>query len=139
MDAELARAAESALKDCSRFLFFLKDQTVLAANFDVNIDELPGLLSAYSSREEAIKHGLTLAGARYEVHRYHTPLIYGRTHSSDPEGSEGIAMCLIDNSTSGEPCIAVITYRFPIISAKIIPVLQKFCYDFVQPSHNVAG
>ena len=46
-----------------------------------------------------------------QVHRYHPPLVYGRSMDSNPEASEGCAMYAARKGPTGSPTFAVITYR----------------------------
>ncbi|GIL44605.1 hypothetical protein Vafri_2128 [Volvox africanus] len=131
--AAIAEAAKAALKDASRFLFYNEQGTVLASSFTVEPSELKPLELLFTDRDEAIKHGMTVLGARYEVHRYHPPLIYGRTMGAVPEESEGCAICKIDNGLGGHACYGLITYQMPNISARMVPILQKFCQEHLEP------
>lgn len=44
-----------------------------------------------------------------QVHRYHPPLIYGRTMGGVPEQSEGCAMCRVEGASG--PVYGIITYQ----------------------------
>ena len=58
---------------------------------------------------------------------YITPfsgLIYGRTHSVDPREGEGF--CLARAKVTAGNVYAIITYKFPVLSAKAVPDLQNF-------------
>ncbi|KAG2485022.1 hypothetical protein HYH03_016225 [Edaphochlamys debaryana] len=130
MDATIADAAKSALKDASRFVFF-NEQGVIASSFTVDASELKGLQALYNDRDEAIRHGMNVLGTRYEVHRYHPPLVYGRTMGGVPEQSEGIALCRVE-AKGGQSVYGLITYQMPNISARMVPLLQKFCQDHLE-------
>lgn len=69
---------------------------------------------------------------RYEVHRHHPPLVYGRTTSADPDASEGAAICAVPQGLGGKACYGVITYRMPQLSARMVPILQAFCQQQLQ-------
>lgn len=126
----LAEAAKQDLKDASRFLVFNESGTVLASNFTANAAELKPLTVLYNDRDDAIRHAMFLQGTRYEVHRYHPPLIYGRTMGGVPEQSEGCAMCRVEGPSG--VMYGVITYQMPNISARMVPLLQKFCEDHLR-------
>ncbi|EFJ43847.1 hypothetical protein VOLCADRAFT_95924 [Volvox carteri f. nagariensis] len=130
--ASIAEAAKVALKDASRFLFFNEQGAVLASSFTVEPSELKPLEALYSDRDEAIKHGMVVLGTRYEVHRHHPPLIYGRTMGAVPEESEGCAICKIAKGLDGQACYGLITYQMPNISARMVPMLQKFCQEHLE-------
>ena len=62
------------------------------------------------------------------MHRFHPPLIYGRR--GGPDDGEGIALCRFKpkNPTAGETYqYLLITYLLPILSAKAVPQMVKFC------------
>jgi hypothetical protein len=76
--------------------------------------ELPRLASVVlGDRNEAVRGGMVVNGARYEVHRHHPPLAYGRTMGArDPDDSVGAALCaVVDGTATGQPCFGFITYR----------------------------
>ncbi|GLC33153.1 hypothetical protein PLESTB_000364800 [Pleodorina starrii] len=130
--APIADAAKAALKDASRFLFFNEQGTVLASSFTVDVSELKPLEALFNDRDEAIKHGMVVLGTRYEVHRHHPPLIYGRTMGAVPEESEGSAIYKIEKGLGGQVCYGLITYQMPNISARMVPMLQKFCQEHLE-------
>lgn len=47
-----------------------------------------------------------------QVHRHHPPLVYGRTMSEVPEESVGVALCMVEDTPSGKPVYALITYKW---------------------------
>eukprot|EP00878_Enallax_costatus_P027745 GHUV01029895.1.p1 GENE.GHUV01029895.1~~GHUV01029895.1.p1 ORF type:complete len:122 (+),score=25.09 GHUV01029895.1:43-408(+) len=89
--------------------------------------ELQVLMKVLGDRDNAIRNGLVIDGQRYEVHRYHPPLAYGRTMGCAPEASVGAALCKVDKGITGQPCYGVITYVMPNLSARMVPILQQFC------------
>lgn len=124
---KIAEAARNSLKDASSFLVFDVEGNVLASSFEVNQAELKSIPALFDDRDEAIKQGIIVKGTRYEVHRHHPPLIYGRTMGGSPETSEGIAVCKVDNPSGGPAHIGLITYAMPNVSARMVPILQSFC------------
>lgn len=64
-------------------------------------------------RAGAVRGGMVVGGRRYEVHRHHPPLAYGRTMGvHDPDESEGAALCGVsDGTVTGRPCYGFVTYR----------------------------
>mmetsp|Transcript_4511 Transcript_4511/g.7631 ORF Transcript_4511/g.7631 Transcript_4511/m.7631 type:complete len:165 (+) Transcript_4511:89-583(+) len=126
----LTEVACSALKDASRILLFDDAGTVLASwpsTFQVKPAELKPLSQLFVDRDEAIKHGITMQDVRYEVHRHHPPLVYGRSMTGTPESSEGVAVCRVEAGPGGQPAYGLITYSMPNISARMVPMLQQFC------------
>ncbi|KAG2441905.1 hypothetical protein HXX76_003511 [Chlamydomonas incerta] len=128
----VAEAAKASLKDAAKFLFFNEQGTVLASNFNADPAELKPLQALFNERDDAIKHGMIIQGTRYEVHRHHPPLVYGRQMGGVPEESEGCAICKVDAGLGGQPCYGLITYQMPNISARMVPLLQKFCQDHLE-------
>ncbi|GFR47174.1 hypothetical protein Agub_g8867 [Astrephomene gubernaculifera] len=125
----IADAAKAALKDASKYLFFDGQGTVLASNFTAEPNELKPLEALFTDRDEAVKNGMVVLGTRYEVHRHHPPLVYGRTMGGVPEQSEGCAVCKVEKGLGGQACYGLIIYQMPNISARMVPMLQKFCQE----------
>jgi len=94
-----------------------------------NPAELQSLVLALGPREDAIRRGMLLQGQRYEVHRHHPPLVYGRMHTADPEHSIGIAVCETSASITGGKLYAVITYELPHVSARMVALLQTWSQE----------
>lgn len=133
----IAELAKRELKDASRFLFFDGD-SVIASSFTVDHNELKPLMAHFDDRDNSIKHGIILQGARFEVHRHHPPLVYGRTMGGSPEQSEGVALCRVERGQGGAPAYGLITYQMPNISARMVPLLHKFCTDHLVASTTAA-
>ena len=51
------------------------------------------LAKSYDNRDATVGKGFTLCGDHFDVHRFHSELIYGRR--GDSETGEGIAMCRV--------------------------------------------
>ena len=86
-------------------------------------------VQAYEDRDTTVGEGFYINNVHYEVHRFHPPLIYGRRGS--PDEGEGIALCKFKpNKASGQGetyQFLLITYLLPILSAKAVPQMVKFC------------
>eukprot|EP00918_Siedleckia_nematoides_P074068 GHVU01161822.1.p3 GENE.GHVU01161822.1~~GHVU01161822.1.p3 ORF type:complete len:111 (-),score=17.69 GHVU01161822.1:1750-2082(-) len=63
---------------------------VLAATCEVTSMDASKFVNALDERDVTIGRGLTIGGRRFEVHRIHPPLVYGRR--GNPDDSEGIAV-----------------------------------------------
>jgi preprotein translocase subunit Sec63 len=63
---------------------------------------------------------------RYVYISFHDNLIYGRR--GDAETGEGIALCKTVTQ-SGKTVFALITYVFPMLSARAVPQLVEFCQE----------
>ena len=75
-----------------------------------------------------VGEGFFINGVHFAVHRFHPPLIYGRRGTADD--GEGIALCRFKPNApvEGETYqYLLITYVLPILSAKAVPQMVKFC------------
>ena len=71
--------------------------------------------------------GFFINNVHFDVHRFHTPLIYGRR--GGPDDGEGIALARFKpNEKVGDETYQymLITYLLPILSAKAVPEMVKF-------------
>ncbi|KDD73105.1 hypothetical protein H632_c2533p0, partial [Helicosporidium sp. ATCC 50920] len=94
-------------------------------------EELGALRSAMADRNLAIGGGLTVQGRRYEVHRFHPPLVYGRSMDGNPEESTGVALCSVPRGLGGSHTFCLITYEMPQVSARMVQMLSDFCEHYV--------
>ena len=106
---------------------------VLYATHPVAMGELPELAAVSEDFDRALQVGITLEGRRYEVHRHHDSLVYGRTLEQDPTQSEGIAVCRSAAAEGLLTVFAVVTYRMPHVSAKMVSSLEKYCAACLEP------
>ncbi|PSC76344.1 hypothetical protein C2E20_0124 [Micractinium conductrix] len=124
--SSLGKEAQAHLPDCSRILLFDAAGSVLFASCAVLPGEAKQLAACFDDREAAVQSGLRLEGRRYEVHRHHPPLVFGRSMADcEPETSTGIAVCRMDRPSGGAAFIAV-TYEQPHTSARVVPRVQDF-------------
>eukprot|EP00879_Flechtneria_rotunda_P009793 GHRR01010243.1.p1 GENE.GHRR01010243.1~~GHRR01010243.1.p1 ORF type:complete len:117 (+),score=22.50 GHRR01010243.1:182-532(+) len=112
MTSSVAAAAQQAFGDCVDYAVFTASLDVLAASYNAQPAELQALVRILDDRETAIKNGMTINQQRYEVQRFHPPLAYGRTMGCASEQSVGAALCRVEPGINGQPCFAVITYRY---------------------------
>ena len=69
--------------------------------------------------------GLDWDDQHFDVHRWYDGLIYGRR--GDARNGEGIAFCRSKpNSSDTSYVYALITYAFPVVSARAVSLLQSF-------------
>eukprot|EP00899_Mesostigma_viride_P022827 jgi/Mesvir1/3729/Mv15005-RA.1 len=124
------------LAECSRAAVFDSEGKVIyATGFSQppHRAELLQLMAALSNRETAMREGLVLEGKRYEAHRHHPPIVYGRMISPDGAGGadtgdgDGIAVCSAMQSLTGRTLCIVVTYSLPALSARIVPKLLELC------------
>ena len=84
-------------------------------------------MNAFADRDTTVGEGFFINNEHYDVHRFHTPLIYGRR--GGPDDGEGIALCRYTPKSpiDGEQFhYLLITYLLPILSAKAVPQMVKF-------------
>jgi hypothetical protein len=94
-------------------------------------------------RDEAIRQGIMFQGRRFEVYRYHPPLVYGRVAGVPTNESVGIAVikhtiihhdCLSEDGEEidkGTYCYMVVTYTLPETSARILTQALSYCSKFL--------
>ncbi|EKX44733.1 hypothetical protein GUITHDRAFT_152952 [Guillardia theta CCMP2712] len=127
---------ERALKEkteWTRRAVFDSNGKVLSMEGSISIQDLKGYLTAFNDKDTTFGNGFNIDGKNYEVHRFYEDdgLIYGRTHSVDPRDGEGFCFARAKRGTTGEWIYAIITYKFPVLSAKAVPELQDFMRQFV--------
>ncbi|EIE27498.1 hypothetical protein COCSUDRAFT_32018 [Coccomyxa subellipsoidea C-169] len=47
--------------------------------------------------------------------------------TDEPESSEGAAICKVEDGPGGSSAFAVITYKMPNVSARMVQLLTDFC------------
>lgn len=134
---DLKAAFSIYFADISIIAIFFDDGIVhLAQNLECsNSEELRKVTSLYTkSREQAIQQGIVLGRKRYEVFRYHPPLIYGRMVANEPKDSAGIAVLRIEDSKAlgGKTGYMLVTFKLPETSARIVPKLVQFGDKFLK-------
>lgn len=137
-DRLLLASGASAQGGARDVLVFDAARHVLYSNLPaLDVGELPAVASAFADRGKAMMRGITLCGVRYEVHRYHPPLVYGRTAVLEGPGREqesvGIALCKTEAANGEMTVFALITYAMPALSARMVPQLKRFCKEVVEP------
>ena len=86
-------------------------------------------MNAYEDRDTTVGEGFFINDVHFDVHRFHPPLVYGRR--GGPDEGEGIALCrfkprgVVDDTETYN--YLLITYLLPILSAKAVPQMVKFC------------
>ena len=128
---DIARCAQVIFPQSTSVCIFDADLRIIYAHeCCATQQELQSLRGAFADRQAAIKNGLILARRRYEVHRFHPPLIYGRAViDTEPEEGPGIAIC-----NSVENVYAVVTFQPPETTARMAPLLKHFCEQHLRPT-----
>eukprot|EP00698_Gefionella_okellyi_P003670 TRINITY_DN13435_c0_g1_i1.p1 TRINITY_DN13435_c0_g1~~TRINITY_DN13435_c0_g1_i1.p1 ORF type:complete len:160 (+),score=29.92 TRINITY_DN13435_c0_g1_i1:41-481(+) len=129
VDKATLQAAAQANKEWSRTLVFDASGNVIVSSFSADPAEVQVLLHAFDNRDATIGDGLTVEGLVFDVHRHYEFDIYGRRGDSG-EG-EGIGLHKIMNQHTGKPMYMLITYGYPMLSARAIPMLQEFCKKYL--------
>uniref|UniRef100_A0A7S0VK67 Profilin n=1 Tax=Hemiselmis tepida TaxID=464990 RepID=A0A7S0VK67_9CRYP len=127
---------EASLKqqtEWNRAVVFDERGTVLAKTADVSAGDITAMTTAFNDRDTTFGNGLNVNGQNYEVHRFYEDqgLIYGRTHAVDPSHGEGICLARVKRGATGANNFALITYQFPILSAKAVPDLQAWTKEWI--------
>ena len=88
--------------------------------------ELKEFLTAFNDRDTTIGKGFIFCGYHFDAHRFHPPLTYGRRGGPEggPEDAEGICCARLDKD--GTKYFMVITYVYPIVSARAISIIPDF-------------
>mmetsp|Transcript_12926 Transcript_12926/g.24010 ORF Transcript_12926/g.24010 Transcript_12926/m.24010 type:complete len:140 (+) Transcript_12926:193-612(+) len=107
----------------AKAVIFDNSGAIIASTLQVNPAELQAYLRALDSRDDTIGAGFIFCGEHFDVHRFHPPLVYGRR--GGPDEGEGIALCQAHRD--GRPYYGLITYTYPILSARAVPQLIDFC------------
>ncbi|KAJ1481914.1 hypothetical protein T484DRAFT_1953213 [Baffinella frigidus] len=128
------QAALEAQKEWNRGIIFDASGAVQAkSGLPVQAKDVQAFTTAFNDRDATFGNGLVIEGTNYEVHRVYEEegMIYGRTHSIDPQEGEGIALVRTPAAAGGF-VYGLVTYRFPILSAKAVPDLQAFLKQWVK-------
>ena len=115
-------------EDWYKAIIFDKDCNIIAKkNCDKLKDgELKEFLTCFDDRDTTIGRGFTFCGYHFDAHRFHPPLTYGRRGGPEggPEVAEGICCARIDKD--GTKYFMVITYVYPIVSARAISIIPDY-------------
>ena len=79
-----------------------------------------------NDRDTTVGKGFIFTGKHFDVHRYHVPLVYGRRGGAEggPDECEGICLARINNKDV--IYFMLITYVYPIVSARAISLIPEF-------------
>ncbi|KAK9856838.1 hypothetical protein WJX84_006303 [Apatococcus fuscideae] len=126
-------AAQRILCDCSKVVVFDQQGSILFSTSAAIASELLSLTRLFADRDRAISSGMCVGGQKYEVHKFHPPLMYGRAHNGvDPEVAEGAALHVVERNSLGHPVYIFITYKLPVLSGKAVPQLVQFARQTLQ-------
>ena len=114
--------------ECSRVVVFEEGGKVVSSTCEISAREVGSLCRALEDRTECVKAGFAVAGTRFEVHRWHPPLVYGREGGDEGRG-EGIALIKSSKTSDGTSLFTLITYKLPNLSARMVPKLQTMAAE----------
>ncbi|KAF8821757.1 hypothetical protein IE077_001619 [Cardiosporidium cionae] len=112
-----------AKKSWHEAAIFDEEGCTVCSTVAIKDTNITNFLTAFDDRDRAISTGFMWQGKRFEVHRWHPPLVYGRRGL--PSESEGIAL-LKGKSKSEKELFVVISYKLPSLSSREIPQLIEF-------------
>ena len=115
-------------EDWYRAIIFDGDCKIIASKNAEKVEdgELKEFLTALDDRDTTIGKGFKLCGNHFDAHRFHPPLTYGRRGGPEggPEEAEGI--CCAKINKDGTKYYLIITYVYPIVSARAISIIPDF-------------
>lgn len=77
----------------------------------------------FGNRDNAVKHGLTVDGKRFEVYQHHAELVTGRVS----DGSEGFALLKRADKRTGKTVYILAIHALPLVGAEVAHALHKAC------------
>ena len=88
--------------------------------------ELKEFLTCMDDRDTTIGKGFRFCGNDFQCFRFHVPLAYGRRGGAEggPDECEGICVARINKDNT--KYWMVITYVYPIVSARAISIIPDF-------------
>mmetsp|Transcript_14835 Transcript_14835/g.23376 ORF Transcript_14835/g.23376 Transcript_14835/m.23376 type:complete len:150 (+) Transcript_14835:22-471(+) len=113
--------AVKGLKQVQNVVIVSDEGKALHSTMDsISDEELVNLTVLYTDKKTALERAITLNGKRYEVHRFFKKegLIYGRLGKGS---KDSIGAALIKNFSNA---IVLVTYGFPYLSARVIPLVR---------------
>ena len=105
-----------------------KEKVIADNGCSLQPEEIKFYVNAYENRDTTVGEGFFVNNLHFDVHRFPPPLIYGRR--GGPDDGEGIALARYKPKApeDGETYqYLLITYLLPILSAKAVPQMVKFC------------
>mmetsp|Transcript_1111 Transcript_1111/g.2568 ORF Transcript_1111/g.2568 Transcript_1111/m.2568 type:complete len:133 (-) Transcript_1111:127-525(-) len=129
------QASLDGQKEWTRAVVFDDQGTVQASKgAQVPAADIKACLIAFDDKDTTFGAGLNIGSQNYEVHKFYSDvgLIYGRTHAVNPQDGEGICLMMVKRGTTGAKTFVLITYVFPILSAKAVPDLQNWAKEWIE-------
>ncbi|KAJ6227737.1 hypothetical protein M0813_09640 [Anaeramoeba flamelloides] len=115
------------IKQFACAIIFDKKGKIIASTVKTKSKEIKAYLTAFDSYDVTVGNGFVLNGSHYIVYRFYDTLIYGR----NGKAGEGPGICLhkFTRTSDDKELFALITYEYPVLSSRAIPILQKFCKE----------
>merc|ERR1712137_380011 len=109
------------LKQVKDVVLISSEGKSLHSTIELPENEVQELVSLYEDKTTALQKAITLKGERHEVHRFFPEegLIYGRKGKGS---TDSVGAALIKNFSN---VIVLITYGFPYLSARVIPIVRR--------------
>ena len=109
-------------------MIFDQEGNVHASTFQAKTPELKTLATAFADFDKTMGYGVIIQEIPFIVHRIYDDLIFGRS-DDDSETGEGFCLYKVTSTKTQQPIFALITWGFPILSARAIPSLKQFCRE----------
>eukprot|EP00697_Spironema_sp_BW2_P005012 gnl/Spiro4/16763_TR9026_c0_g1_i1.p1 gnl/Spiro4/16763_TR9026_c0_g1~~gnl/Spiro4/16763_TR9026_c0_g1_i1.p1 ORF type:complete len:177 (-),score=17.70 gnl/Spiro4/16763_TR9026_c0_g1_i1:162-662(-) len=109
-------------QDWARALLFDHEGNVMGqkwAGILPSRQEIHNLMTLLDNRDHTIGHGIMVSGQHFECHRWYPHMCYGRR--GDANHGEGVCVIRSTVRASNRHVWLLLTYVFPMISARAIP------------------
>eukprot|EP01026_Neomeris_dumetosa_P015186 TRINITY_DN15753_c0_g1_i5.p3 TRINITY_DN15753_c0_g1~~TRINITY_DN15753_c0_g1_i5.p3 ORF type:complete len:128 (-),score=12.40 TRINITY_DN15753_c0_g1_i5:61-444(-) len=103
-DNSLNKGIQEILSDTVDVVVFNEEHQVFGGTYTPTLAEINILKDTFQDRNKSVKNGLLIQGIRYEVQRWHPPLVYGRNMYGDPTTARGVAIMKVDEGINGKVC-----------------------------------
>ena len=120
-----------SFEDWYKAVIFDKDCNIIASK---NIDkleegELKEFLTALNNRDTTIGKSFKFCGKNFDAHRFHPPLTYYRRGGTEGGKDDAEGICLARINKHNVKYYLIITYVYPIVSARTISIITDFLKD----------
>eukprot|EP01098_Paradermamoeba_levis_P004780 TRINITY_DN2042_c0_g1_i1.p1 TRINITY_DN2042_c0_g1~~TRINITY_DN2042_c0_g1_i1.p1 ORF type:complete len:140 (-),score=34.75 TRINITY_DN2042_c0_g1_i1:105-524(-) len=119
------------MREWSRAVIYDEQLNVIASTFPVDPQELQAFSTIFNDHDTTIANGVDFDGLHFDIHRFYPDLAFGRTDEI-PLTGQGIAFCRTTSAKTKKVVQGVITYGFPTLSPRAIPMLQDLLVKSIE-------